>query len=287
VNFYFKRRRALALGIVLFGTGVGSVLFPYLYKFLIDLYGLQGAILVISAVTLNICVCAALIRQPKELKTNNLLELQPQTHREKKSFEEHTTSSFRPCNYTVCHPKRPIFCFPLFRQSSFVIYALAFMCSIFTFLSNFVMIPGHARKQEMTSADVALFLSVAGGVTIFARPAVGWLADSVLIQKRNIIGTCVILGGIFSIVLPWIPGYYSLLVYSVSLGIFPSSFFLFIPLLLLEIVPLERLPQAQGLLYLCLALSAGLSQPVPGMFKYSIPNRVPNTSKLSHEIPKM
>jgi predicted MFS family arabinose efflux permease len=262
VNFYFKRRRALANGILFFGGGVGTVLFPYLDKFLIDLYGLQGAILMISAVTLNICVCAALIRQPRDLKKNEFV----QNHCKKESFEKHSTSfPVYNCTLSLCHPKRAIFFVSLFRQSSFRIYTLALMCSIFAVYSNFVMIPGHAQVQGMTSADIAVCLSAFGGVMIIARPSVGWLADTGYIEKRNIIGTCVILGGVSSIVLPWIPGYYSMLVYSITLGIFPNSCNLFIPLLLLEIVPLEKLPQAQGLVFLFLSISAGLSEPISGM----------------------
>lgn len=127
------------------------------------------------------------------------------------------------------------------------------------------MIPGHARGQDMSSGRVAVLLSVNGGVMIFARPVVGLLADSEIIQKRNIIGAFLILGGIFSIMLPWFTGYYPLLVYSITQGLFPGSFFMFIPLLLLEIVPLENLPQAQGLLNLCLSLPVCISQPLPGM----------------------
>jgi nitrate/nitrite transporter NarK len=190
VSFYFRRRRALAMGILLFGGGVGSVLFPYLYNFLIDLYGLQGPIHVISAVMLNICVCAALLRQPRELKKNELLKYHLQSHCEKEFIEEHSTSTFLACICTVCHPKRPIFFFSFLRQSSFTIYTLALMFSTFVVFSNFVMIPGYARVQGMASADIAVFLSVIGGVMIFARPTVGWLADSSLIQKRNFIGTC-------------------------------------------------------------------------------------------------
>jgi predicted MFS family arabinose efflux permease len=254
------------MGILLFGGGVGTVLFPYLYKFLIDLYGLQGAILVISAVMLNICVCAALIRQPKELRKKELLELHLQTYCEKEFIEEHSTSTFPACICTVCHPKRPIFFFSFFRQSSFTIYTIGFMCGMFTVYANCVMMPGYARVQGMTSADIAVFLSVIGGVMIFARPVVGWIADSGYIEKRNIVGICVILGGVLSLVLPWIPGYYSMLIYSATLGIFTNSCNLFIPLLLLEVVPLDKLPQAQGLVFLCLSLSAGLSEPIPGTF---------------------
>lgn len=75
------------------------------------------------------------------------------------------------------------------------------------------MIPGHARVQGMSSARVAVLLSVNGGVMIFARPVVGLLADSKIIQKRNIIGTFLILGGVSSILLPWFTGYYPLLVF--------------------------------------------------------------------------
>lgn len=127
------------------------------------------------------------------------------------------------------------------------------------------MIPGHARVQGMSSARVEVLLSKNGGVMIFARPVVGLLADSEIIQKRNIIGTFLILGGVSSIILRWFTGYYPLLVYSITQGLFPGSFFMFIPLLLLEIVPLENLPQAQGLLNLCLSLPVGISQPLPGM----------------------
>lgn len=129
------------------------------------------------------------------------------------------------------------------------------------------MIPGHARVQDIISARVAILLSVNGGVMIFARPIVGLLADSEIIQKRNIIGTFLILGGIFSIVLPWFAGYYPLLIYAITQGLFPGSFFMFIPLLLLEIVPLKDLPQAQGLLNLCLSLPVGISQPLTGWIR--------------------
>lgn len=267
VNFYFKRRRALAIGIVLLGTGIGSVLFPILYKFLIHTYGLRGAVIVISGLTLNLCVCAALIRQPQELtKKIALLHLRTKSDHIA-SQEEVAVLKESVHNQTDNHPKRPLFNFYLFHNASFVIYTLAFMCNIFAYLSNFVMIPGHARIQGMTNSDIAVFLSTIGGSMIFARPSIGWLADSKLVQKRKIIGTCAILGGIFSLVLPWIQGYRWMIVYSVSFGIFPSSFFMFIPLLLLEIVTLENLPQAQGLLYLCLSVSAGLSQPAAGWIK--------------------
>nr|XP_022322372.1 monocarboxylate transporter 12-like isoform X2 [Crassostrea virginica] len=271
INFYFERRRALAIGTVLLGTGIGSVVFPFVFQSLIAYYGLRGAVLVISALTLNICVCAALIRQPKELshrktslhqKTNS--EDESQEMKNKTNHDEKKQTCF---NCHVCKPKRPLFHFSLLRIPSFLIYSIGFMCSIFAYFSNFVLIPGHARVQGMDSEDIAVFLSVVGGMMVLARPAVGILADSNLIHKRNIIGAFVAVGGILSIILPWMPGFFPLIIYSVSVGIFPGSFFMFIPLLLLEITTLDNLPQAQGLMNLCIALPVGISQPAAGWLR--------------------
>lgn len=191
VNFYFKKRRALAISIHLLGTGIGSVVFPFIYHSLIHCYGLQGAVLVISALSLNICVCAALIRQPQELQKGKI-PLSKQTSTETNSYELEN-DIIKPrrscCECSTRRPIREIFHFSLFRIPSFLIYALAFMCSIYAYFSIFTMIPGHARVQGMSSARVAVLLSVNGGVMIFARPVVGLLADSEIIQKRNIIGT--------------------------------------------------------------------------------------------------
>ena len=262
---------------VLLGTGIGSVVFPFVFQLLIAYYGLRGAVLVISSLTLNICVCAALIRQPKELSHRKISLLQ-KTNSEDESQEMKNKTNLDEKKQTchVCKPKRPLFHFSLLRIPSFLIYAIGFMCSIFAYFSNFVLIPGHARVQGMDNEDIAVFLSVIGGVMILARPAVGILADLNLIHKRNIIGAFVAVGGILSIILPWMPGFYPLIIYSISIGIFTGSFFMFIPLLLLEVTALDNLPQAQGLINLCIALPVGISQPAAGMsyFLFHTKNKI-------------
>ncbi|KAL5022253.1 hypothetical protein ScPMuIL_001408 [Solemya velum] len=66
VNFYFGKRRAFANGIVVAASGTGAFLLPYLYRY-VDEYGLQGGILILSAVKMNTCVFAFLFRQPAAL----------------------------------------------------------------------------------------------------------------------------------------------------------------------------------------------------------------------------
>ncbi|XP_053548218.1 monocarboxylate transporter 9 [Bombina bombina] len=59
---YFEKRRGLALGIISTGSSVGTFIYAGLQKELICLYGLDGCLLIIGALSLNIFACGILMR---------------------------------------------------------------------------------------------------------------------------------------------------------------------------------------------------------------------------------
>ncbi|XP_072017642.1 monocarboxylate transporter 12-B-like [Amphiura filiformis] len=59
---YFDKHFALANGISCAGTGVGVMIIPPLVQVLIGYYGWRGAMIVMSTVLMNICVCGAVFR---------------------------------------------------------------------------------------------------------------------------------------------------------------------------------------------------------------------------------
>ncbi|XP_048125034.1 monocarboxylate transporter 9a [Alosa alosa] len=59
---YFDKRRGLALGIVTTGTSVGGFLYATLQNELIAHYGLDGCLLIIGALSLNLMACAGPMR---------------------------------------------------------------------------------------------------------------------------------------------------------------------------------------------------------------------------------
>ncbi|XP_046888777.1 monocarboxylate transporter 9b [Hypomesus transpacificus] len=59
---YFDKRRGLALGIVTTGTSVGGFLYATAQNELIELFGLEGCLLIIGALALNIIACAGPMR---------------------------------------------------------------------------------------------------------------------------------------------------------------------------------------------------------------------------------
>ncbi|CAG10080.1 unnamed protein product, partial [Tetraodon nigroviridis] len=59
---YFEKRRGLALGIVTTGTSLGSFIYATSQNELIVVYGLDGCLLIIGAVSLNLMACAGFMR---------------------------------------------------------------------------------------------------------------------------------------------------------------------------------------------------------------------------------
>ncbi|GFO09748.1 monocarboxylate transporter 12 [Plakobranchus ocellatus] len=62
VAFYFDKRRALATGLAVCGTGVGTFTFAPLMDFLINEYGWRGLFLIMAGISLNLVVCGMLFR---------------------------------------------------------------------------------------------------------------------------------------------------------------------------------------------------------------------------------
>ena len=62
VGFYFERRRALATGIAVCGSGVGTFIFAPFSRLLLDYFGWRGGNQILAGVILNGIVCGAVFR---------------------------------------------------------------------------------------------------------------------------------------------------------------------------------------------------------------------------------
>ncbi|XP_075815180.1 monocarboxylate transporter 14-like isoform X2 [Microtus pennsylvanicus] len=71
VGRYFQKRRALAQGLSTTGTGFGTFLMTVLLKYLCAEYGWRNAMFIQGAVSLNLCVCGALMRPLSPGKVEN------------------------------------------------------------------------------------------------------------------------------------------------------------------------------------------------------------------------
>ena len=65
-SFWFEKRRSLATGIAVAGSGLGTFAIAPLTEYLLDEYGWRGTLLVMSGITLNFIVFGALFREVPE-----------------------------------------------------------------------------------------------------------------------------------------------------------------------------------------------------------------------------
>ncbi|XP_030011073.1 monocarboxylate transporter 12-B-like [Sphaeramia orbicularis] len=71
VGSYFAERKALAYGIALSGSGIGTFILAPVVQLLIENYSWRGALLVLGGFVSNLCVCGALMRPLKQQRKGN------------------------------------------------------------------------------------------------------------------------------------------------------------------------------------------------------------------------
>lgn len=62
VSFYFEKRRSLATGLAVCGSGVGTFIFAPITQMLLDEYGWKGTVLIEAGILLNCVWCGAVFR---------------------------------------------------------------------------------------------------------------------------------------------------------------------------------------------------------------------------------
>ena len=129
VGHYFKKRRALATGIAVCGSGVGAFVFGIFGEVLIEVYDWKGAMWIISAVCLNGVVVSAMFRpissmdnKPVKNVTINVMELG------NGSITECCQEQAKKIPYVDWYS---VFYFPLLRSPTFLLYGTScFLCML-------------------------------------------------------------------------------------------------------------------------------------------------------------
>ncbi len=62
VSFYFNEKRALATGITVCGSGIGTFLFAPLTEYLLSVFDWKGALVIIAGLVLHGVLAGALFR---------------------------------------------------------------------------------------------------------------------------------------------------------------------------------------------------------------------------------
>nr|XP_046257167.1 monocarboxylate transporter 9-like [Scatophagus argus]XP_046257168.1 monocarboxylate transporter 9-like [Scatophagus argus]XP_046257169.1 monocarboxylate transporter 9-like [Scatophagus argus]XP_046257170.1 monocarboxylate transporter 9-like [Scatophagus argus] len=310
---YFDKRRGLALGIVTTGTSVGAFIYATAQNELIVLYGLDGCLLIIGGLALNLMACAGFMRplnmpgyylkQKAALERNTeeqLFEKPPledmkvttgstaatpdkvmmvkellitvdakdaiQTEKKKTSFLSGLaimkTIKKKQQNYSkYVHSMHEIL-----QDQAMVAFCIAvFLFSLGAF-PPVLFIEDVAQSQGLID-EVSLIplVSIGAIATCVGKLVLGILVDIRWINGIYLYAFTMFAGGVSLLLIPITKSYVGLQILSVVLGFFSGNWSL-TSYITTQIVGLERLTQAHGILMFFGGFGIMLGPPVVGWF---------------------
>uniref|UniRef100_A0A4W6G294 Major facilitator superfamily (MFS) profile domain-containing protein n=1 Tax=Lates calcarifer TaxID=8187 RepID=A0A4W6G294_LATCA len=291
---YFDKRRGLALGIINTGTSVGGFLYAMLQSELIELLGLDGCLLVIGALALNVVACAGPMRP---LTPPRYYLKQRAAVLEQQRLQEEELSNQKPLAkdpVIAMETKEPLVRRRrLFSCSAFVkmikikmrqyVRCLSSMLSLlqdrvlvalcislfFYSLGNSppqLFLEDLARSSGLTEGIASISLvslsSIGGGV---GKLGLGIMADVPQVNSVLLYALTVGVSGLAVLLIPLTSSYLDLQVLSVVLGFLGGNWTL-TPYVTSQVVGAEKLAEAHGILLFFGGAGLMLGPPVVGCF---------------------
>ena len=160
VSLYFSTHRPLATGLMLGGSSMFSILFPYLNTYLLEHYGWRNSFWILSGISLNVCVVAALIRPIENVSKSGKTDAGP--------------------------TKRQI---GLFFSKYWLVFCMLFINVLFALgamVPNVYLVP-YARSLGYSENESAVLLSFMSIGDLICRPLCGVILARFKILLNNIL----------------------------------------------------------------------------------------------------
>ncbi|KAF7649827.1 hypothetical protein LDENG_00135450 [Lucifuga dentata] len=295
VGRYFRQRKALAYGIAMSGSGIGTFALAPVVQLLIDQYSWRGALLILSAFVANLCVCGALLRpitlqedeQAGEESTTedpfgNDAELatklpsQPDNVFKSPLMSASPPSSpLLPDNSTHQLKKRRRSLsgrLPFSRPFSFLLLPdfLGLAASFLLLASGcslpFVYLVPYALSAGLSHQNAAFLMSILGVTDIVGNVTFGWLTDRRCLKSYRL--ACyifsVVMEGTCCLFAPLLCSFPLLVPFAVLYGYFDGAYVALIPVVTSDVVGMPHLSSALGVVYFLHAIPYLLSPPIGG-----------------------
>ncbi|XP_047465666.1 monocarboxylate transporter 9-like [Mugil cephalus] len=294
---YFDKRRGLALGIITTGGSVGSFLYSSLQSELVQRLGLDGCLLIVGALALNVVACAGLmrpltppryyLRQRAAILEQRLQEEEQQASNQKPPTKDQVVTvetkglMRRRRSVFSCTAYVTVIKVKLRRRTRCLSSMLSLlqdrvlMASCITlFFYSFGSYPpllfledlarGSSMTEDAASASTSLVSLMSVGCCV-GKLSLGIMADVPRVDSVLLYTLTVGVSGICVLIIPYIRSYLGLQLLSLVLG-FLSGNWTLVPYVISQVVGPEKLAEAHGILMFFGGFGIMLGPPVVGGF---------------------
>ncbi|KYN45223.1 Monocarboxylate transporter 14 [Trachymyrmex septentrionalis] len=157
--------------------------------------------------------------------------------------------------------------FSMFFELHFLLMSLATILLFTWFIVPYFYLAEYMTRNGYTESDAANLLSIIGITNTIGMIGLGWAGDQSWMNVSKTYAWCLIACGAATISISvFIQHYVFLSISSAAFGLFFASNFSFTPVILVELIPLERFTTAYGLSLLCQGIGNLLGPPLGGWF---------------------
>ncbi|XP_029032211.2 uncharacterized protein LOC114871012 [Osmia bicornis bicornis] len=155
--------------------------------------------------------------------------------------------------------------FSMFLELHFLLLSLSTILLFTWFIVPYFYLAEHLTRNSYTESDAANLLSIIGITNTIGMIGLGWAGDQPWMNVSKTYTWCLVACGIATVLMSILTPYYNwLMVTSAAFGLFFASSFSFTPVILVELIPLERFTTAYGLSLLCQGIGNLLGPPLAG-----------------------
>lgn len=254
IGKYFYKRRPIANGLAMAGSPVFLSTLAPLNSWLYDEFGWRGSFLILGGLLLNCCVAGSLMRpigpKPQPPKVEAVEAGQPEPKR------------------TVLQKINSFIDLTLFKHRGFLLYLLGNFIMFFGLFAPLVFLSNYAKSNNISKEKAAFLLSVLAFIDMFARPSMGFLANTKWVRPRiqYYFAASVLYNGVCHVLAPISTDYSGFVVYAIFFGFGFGWLSSVLFETLMDLVGAQRFSSAVGLVTIVECGPVLLGPPLTGSF---------------------
>jgi len=258
---FFKKRRSLAIGICLCGSGVGTFSLAPVTQTILASYGWRWVCRAFAFLCLGCMVGSIGMFPHHSFKDNKLKEKEEKEEKERKqSISSNQVEKLR-APYRVVDPT-------LLEHPNFPTFLLVLLADFIAFVGIYIPythLPPLVEARGVSSEDAAFLISAAGISATFGRFLGGWLCDLPSIHPVIVTLFSILFTGLPSLALPSATTYGVFFMLFSIFGLAAGCMVGAASPLLLKLLGLKALSQTFGLLTAFRGISALIGPPAAGL----------------------
>lgn len=261
IGKYFFLRRPIANGIAMAGSPVFLSTLAPINTWLYDEFGWRGSFLILGGLLFNCCVAGSLMRP-----------IGPKPQPAKPSTEAGEGRAVQPQpKKTVLQTINSFIDLTLFKHRGFLLYLMGNVVMFFGLFSPLVFLSNYAKSKDISKEKAALLLSVLAFVDMFARPSMGFLANTKWVRPRvqYYFAASVLYNGLCHVMAPFSEDFTGFVVYAIFFGFAFGWLSAVLFETLMDLVGAQRFSSAVGLVTIVecgpVLLGPPLTSKIPSM----------------------